>query len=162
MLPMSMPIRLALQTLRANPLRTVLSTLGIVMGAGSLASVLSLADGVEAYGRRRLESEGLQTVLIAPVTSDVIDGLRVPRGEIVRPSADDAAALAGVVGPAAGVVLSAQGVTRWRRPGDPVDRAEVRAPRAQGHLEPGVLRVRACLRRGGEDESGQHEGGRQE
>ena len=125
MLPMSMPIRLALQTLRANPLRTVLSTLGIVMGAGSLASVLSLADGVEAYGRRRLESEGLQTVLVAPVTSDVIDGLRVPRGEIVRPSVEDAAALARVAGPRAGVVLSAQGVTRWLVPGDAADRAAV-------------------------------------
>ena len=33
---MSTPIVLALQTLRANPLRTALSTLGIVMGAASL------------------------------------------------------------------------------------------------------------------------------
>ena len=122
---MSTPIRLALQTLRANPLRTVLSTLGIVMGAGSLASVLSLADGVEAYGRRRLESEGLQTVLVSAVTSDLIDGLRVPRAESVRLSAEDAAALAGVAGPGAAVVLTAQGVTRWRQPGDTADRAAI-------------------------------------
>src|SRR5262247_3247508 len=110
---MSTPIRLALQTLRANPLRTALSTLGIVMGAGSLASVLSLADGVEAYGRRRLESEGLQTVLVTPVTIDVIDGLSVPRADVVRLSAEDAATLARLGGPGAGVALTARGVTRW-------------------------------------------------
>lgn len=40
-------IRLALATLRLNPLRTSLSTLGIVMGAASLAAVLALGDGAE-------------------------------------------------------------------------------------------------------------------
>src|SRR5262245_57351572 len=135
MLAMSTPIRLALQTLRANPLRTVLSTLGIVMGAGSLASVLSLADGVEAYGRRRLESEGLQTVLVTPVTSDLIDGLRVPRAGVVRLTADDAAALARLAGPGAGVTLTARGVVRWRLPDTTADRAAV----AQGLQDLGVV-----------------------
>ncbi|HEX5215885.1 MAG TPA: hypothetical protein VFV98_10505 [Vicinamibacterales bacterium] len=33
--------RVALETLRLNPLRTTLSTLGIIMGAASLAAVLA-------------------------------------------------------------------------------------------------------------------------
>lgn len=45
------PVRLAVQTLGANPLRTALSTLGIVMGAASLSAVLSLGDGAEACAR---------------------------------------------------------------------------------------------------------------
>ena len=38
-------LRLGLATLRLNPLRTSLSTLGIIMGAASLAAVLALGDG---------------------------------------------------------------------------------------------------------------------
>ena len=38
-------IQVGLQTLRANPVRTLLSTLGIVMGAASLVGVLSAGDG---------------------------------------------------------------------------------------------------------------------
>ena len=50
----ALPVRLAVQTLRANLLRTVLSTLGIVMGAASLSAVLALGDGAEAFARRRI------------------------------------------------------------------------------------------------------------
>ena len=41
-------IQVGLQTLRANPVRTLLSTLGIVMGAASLVGVLSAGDGFES------------------------------------------------------------------------------------------------------------------
>ncbi len=51
-------VRIALQTLRLNPLRTALSTLGIIMGAASLAAVLSLADGGERLAREALERQG--------------------------------------------------------------------------------------------------------
>ena len=111
---MSMSIRLALQTLRANPLRTALSTLGIVMGAASLSAVLALGDGAEAFARRRLEAEGLQTVQIAARTADQIDGVRVPRAQVVRLGPGDAAALAAAVGPRVGLTLSRRGVIRWR------------------------------------------------
>jgi len=109
-----MPIRLALQTLRANPLRTALSTLGIVMGAASLSAVLALGDGAEAFARRRLEAEGLQTVLVSARTADQVDGVRVPRSTVVRLGPTDAVALAGAVGPAVGIALTSRGVVRWR------------------------------------------------
>jgi len=47
-----------------GPLRTCLSTLGIVMGAASLVGVLSLADGAEAFARRQIELNGLQAVIV--------------------------------------------------------------------------------------------------
>jgi putative ABC transport system permease protein len=118
---MSTPIVLALQTLRANPLRTALSTLGIVMGAASLSAVLALGDGAEAFARRRLEAEGLQTVLVAARTADQIDGVRVPRANVVRLGPDDAASLAAAAGPAVGVALTSRGVARWKSAG--ADRA---------------------------------------
>ena len=37
-------LRVGFDTLRANPLRTLLSTLGIIMGVAALVSVLSLGD----------------------------------------------------------------------------------------------------------------------
>src|SRR5829696_6327946 len=115
---MSMPIRLALQTLRANPLRTALSTLGIVMGAASLSAVLALGDGAEAFARRRLEAEGLQTVVVAARTADQVDGVRVPRTTIVRLGPADAAALGGAVGPTVGIALTSRAVVRWKTTAD--------------------------------------------
>jgi putative ABC transport system permease protein len=50
-LPLS--IHVGIQTRRANPLRTVLSTLGVVMGAASLVAVPSIGDGSRADERQR-------------------------------------------------------------------------------------------------------------
>jgi putative ABC transport system permease protein len=68
-----------LDALRANPLRTLLSTIGVVMGAASLAAVLSLGDGAESFARERIAFEGMQRVTLEARTSDLIDGHRVPR-----------------------------------------------------------------------------------
>jgi putative ABC transport system permease protein len=99
----------ALDTLRANPLRTLLSTLGIVMGAASLAGVLSLGDGVEAFARQQLEREGVNVVSVTPRTSDTVDGLPVPRSDYPVFSADDARDLARRVAPGTTVRLSVEG-----------------------------------------------------
>jgi|WetSurMetagenome_2_1015567.scaffolds.fasta_scaffold59276_2 putative ABC transport system permease protein len=72
-------VRVALDTLRANPMRTLLSTLGIVMGAASLSAVLSLGDGMERFARETVELEGMQLVSLSPRTGDTIDGVLVPR-----------------------------------------------------------------------------------
>jgi putative ABC transport system permease protein len=110
----ALPVRLAVQTLRANLLRTVLSTLGIVMGAASLSAVLALGDGAEAYARRRIEGEGMLTILLSARTFDRIDGVRVPRASPVQFTAADVGALAGVLGPGAGVTLVRKAILRWR------------------------------------------------
>jgi len=112
----ALPVRLAVQTLRANLLRTVLSTLGIVMGAASLSAVLALGDGAEAFARRRIEGEGLLSILLSAKTFDRIDGVRVPRTAPVRFTTADVGALAETLGPAAGVTLVRKAVLRWRTP----------------------------------------------
>jgi putative ABC transport system permease protein len=105
-------LRIGLDTMRANPVRTGLSTLGIIMGAASLVGVLSLADGVEAFARQQLELNGLQTVVVSPVTSDTIDGVTVPRDAFPLFTADAARGLARAV-PGARVVLTVQGSGRF-------------------------------------------------
>lgn len=108
--------RLALETLRVNPLRTALSTLGIIMGAGSLAAVLSLADGSERLAREAIEREGLSTVQVRPETEQLIDGVRVPVEGFPVFDEADAHALAASLGPSTGVELSIEGTGRIGAP----------------------------------------------
>ncbi|HEX5830064.1 MAG TPA: ABC transporter permease [Gemmatimonadaceae bacterium] len=73
-------LRVALDALRVNPLRTALSTLGIVIGVAALVAVLSLGDGLEAYGRREMErTTDVQTVIVSSRTTEEIDGQTFPR-----------------------------------------------------------------------------------
>jgi putative ABC transport system permease protein len=68
-------VSIGLAALRVHPLRTVLSTLGIIIGAASLVAVLALGDGLERYGRQQLEqTTDLQSVVIQPRTAQLIDG----------------------------------------------------------------------------------------
>jgi putative ABC transport system permease protein len=106
-LPLS--VKVGIQTLRANPMRTLLSTLGVVMGAASLAAVLSIGDGAERFARGQIERRGLQTVSIVARTTDTVDGLQVPRTEIPVFTADDLGDLAAFVSPETEVVLSYEG-----------------------------------------------------
>ena len=69
-----------LETLRFNPLRTALSTLGVVIGVASLVAVLAVGDGAEAFAREQIAgTTDLQTLLITPNTGETIDGVRIPR-----------------------------------------------------------------------------------
>ena len=102
-------VRLGLSTLRLNPLRTSLSTLGIVMGAASLAAVLALGDGAEQFARQRVEREGLQIVRVTPRTHDEADGQRIPRTTWIRFEAEHAASLARLLGATADVRIVVSG-----------------------------------------------------
>lgn len=82
------PIRslsVGFDALRANPLRTLLSTLGIVMGVGAMVSVLSMGDGVERFAREQIErTTDFLAVTVTPAVNDVVDGLSVRRTDIIR------------------------------------------------------------------------------
>lgn len=110
-------VRLALDTLRLNPLRTALSTLGIIMGAGSLAAVLSLADGSERLAREAIERQGLASIYLQPRTERVVDGLRIPEQGYPIFTAADADALADAVGPDVSVALAMEGTGTIEVPG---------------------------------------------
>lgn len=73
-------IRVGVSALRGNPMRTLLATLGVIIGVASLVAVLSLGDGMEAYARRQVErTTSVQNVMISPTTGDMVDGIRVAR-----------------------------------------------------------------------------------
>lgn len=76
---------IGLQALRVNPLRTLLSTLGVIMGVGALVSVLAMSDGVERFSRDQLaRTTDLLAVSVHPVAERRLDGISVPRPDTVR------------------------------------------------------------------------------
>lgn len=114
----------AVETLLAHPLRTALSTLGVVIGVASLVAILALADGLEGYTRQQIElTTDLQGILVQPRTYEVRDGIRVRRQGVVDVSRADLAALAGRLGPDADATLALPGSGRARVPNDTLERA---------------------------------------
>jgi putative ABC transport system permease protein len=99
-------VHVGIQTLRANPIRTLLSTLGIVMGAASLVGVLSIGDGAQITARRQLERLGMQAVAITPRSVDIVDGLPVPHNNFPIFTVDHVRALSAHLGPATVVVMT--------------------------------------------------------
>ena len=96
-MPVPAAVVTGLDALRANPLRTLLSTIGVVMGAASLAAVLSLGDGAESFARERIAFEGMQRVTLEARTDDLIDGHRVPRSRYPIFTAADAESVAAML-----------------------------------------------------------------
>ncbi|HEX6049985.1 MAG TPA: ABC transporter permease [Gemmatimonadaceae bacterium] len=92
-------LRVGFETLRANPLRTLLSTLGIIMGVAALVSVLSLGDGMERYARDQISrTTDILSVSVSPSLFRTVDGQRFPRTDVVSLTREDAEAITSVVG----------------------------------------------------------------
>src|SRR5688500_7767781 len=99
-------LRVGFDTLRANPLRTLLSTLGIIMGVAALVSVLSLGDGMERYAREQIErTTDILSASVSPSLFRTVDGQRFPRTDVVTLTRDDADAVAAVAGDAVVTML---------------------------------------------------------
>jgi putative ABC transport system permease protein len=87
------------QTLKVNPLRTVLSTLGIIMGVASLVAVLALGDGMERFAREQIaRTTSLQAVAVVPRAGRTVDGVFVPEGNVPTLTEVEARALARLPG----------------------------------------------------------------
>jgi len=107
---MNASISIGVDALRANPLRTLLSTLGVVMGVGAMVSVLAMGDGVEAYARQQIEeTTDLLGIAVEPVTTATLDGQSVRRPDILRFPREDAEALAAAVSGETRLVMVTQG-----------------------------------------------------
>ncbi len=99
-----------LRTLAANPLRTFLSTLGVIIGTAALVAVLAVGDGVEQFAREQIAtSTDLQLFSVSPVLSRHLDGLTLPRADTVALEPGDLAALRAAVGGGIQVDLSRSG-----------------------------------------------------
>jgi len=116
-------LRVGVDTLRANPLRTLLSTLGIIMGVGALVSVLSLGDGVEHYARRQIErTTDLQTITITAQRYRDVDGVMVENSNVPTFGVADVDSLQRAVGPRDLVALVSLGATLVRSRADTTQR----------------------------------------
>ena len=101
----------SISTLRANPLRTFLSTLGIVIGVASLVAVLSLGDGMEHYFRNQIgQTTDVQAIGLTPRQTREVDGVNIPLDSPVVFTMADAEALKSVVRSLAVVGATAPGV----------------------------------------------------
>ena len=101
------------RTLAANPLRTFLSTLGVIIGSASLVAVLSLGDGTERYARQQIAGKtSMQLFVITPRTGEEVDGVWFPRPDTVALGPADLEALAARLGPEVGVALRRTGGTQ--------------------------------------------------
>jgi putative ABC transport system permease protein len=109
-------LRVGMQTLRANPLRTILSTLGVIMGVGSMVSVLAMGDGVEKYAREQVaKTSDLQSIAIVPNQTQRLDGIFVRRTDVVRFTPEDADSLKAAVPQASSIDLRLAGGTIAQR-----------------------------------------------
>lgn len=106
-------LRLGVQTLRVNPLRTFLSALGVVIGVASLVAVLSLGDGMESFARREIDRTTMvQNVFVRAISVDTVDGVPVPRETVRRLGVADVEAARREIPGQSGVVAAAHG-TAW-------------------------------------------------
>ncbi|HEV8233456.1 MAG TPA: ABC transporter permease [Gemmatimonadaceae bacterium] len=112
-------LRVGVDTLRANPLRTLLSTLGIIMGVGALVSVLSLGDGVEHYARKQIErTTDLQVINITAQRFRNVDGVPVANAQVPTFAVGDVDDLQRAVGTGNDVALYTLGVALVRTRAD--------------------------------------------
>jgi putative ABC transport system permease protein len=94
MSPAHLSILQGLQATTINPLRTGLSTLGVVIGVASVIATLSLTDGLEQYARAELSARtDVQSVTVTSRTTELRDGFRFPLSGYVVLGLNDAAEL---------------------------------------------------------------------
>jgi len=99
-----------LRTLAANPLRTFLSTLGVIIGTAALVAVLAVGDGVEQFARNQIASTtDLQLFSVSPVLSRRVDGVTIPRTDTVALGPTEVASLREAVGEGIRIDLSKSG-----------------------------------------------------
>ena len=88
-------LRVGADALRINPLRTALSTLGMIIGVGALVAVLSLGDGMERTARARMQATSpIQAIGITSRTVELVDGDAFPVPDTVALDSSDLRAVA--------------------------------------------------------------------
>ncbi|MBM4194864.1 MAG: FtsX-like permease family protein, partial [Gemmatimonadetes bacterium] len=132
-------LRVGMLTLRSNPMRTILSTLGVIMGVGSMVSVLAMGDGVEKYAREQVaRTTDLQAIAITPNFVQRVDGIFVRRTDVVQFTRADLDSLKAAVPQATAVEVAVSGGTIAQR--DAGSRGRGLTLRATASTEPIALR----------------------
>jgi putative ABC transport system permease protein len=67
--------RVGADSLRSNPLRTVLATTGVIIGVGALVAAFAITDGVEVWARALIARESsVQDVVVTARTREQVHG----------------------------------------------------------------------------------------
>jgi putative ABC transport system permease protein len=66
--------RVAARALAANKLRSILTTLGIVIGVAAVIALVALGNGVEQFINRQFEAQGANLVYVFPARIDIRGG----------------------------------------------------------------------------------------
>jgi putative ABC transport system permease protein len=85
-------LRLALRSLQRNPLRSGLTSLGVIVGVGAVISMVSLGQGARAALQEQIASVGTNMVMIFPGTTTTA-GARGGWGSAKRLTVGDARAI---------------------------------------------------------------------
>jgi putative ABC transport system permease protein len=67
-------IRVALQSLWANKLRTVLTVIGVVIGVASVIAVITLANGAKMFVVRKIANHGSDTLTVSRLPAVIFTG----------------------------------------------------------------------------------------
>jgi putative ABC transport system permease protein len=101
--------RTAFETLKSNPSHTFMSISGLVIGVAALVGVLSLADGMQEFGRNQVNTTtDLQSVRVSIVSTEMVDGIRVRRANVPVFDLAGADSLQKILGERASATLVAQ------------------------------------------------------
>jgi putative ABC transport system permease protein len=93
-----------------NPLRSVLSTLGVVMGIASVIATLSLGDGLERQVRAQLDAQtDVQAITVSSKTQELRDGFAFPNNKYPTFGIHDAEDLQSYLGSSANVTMTVGG-----------------------------------------------------
>ncbi|MDB4898600.1 MAG: macB 35, partial [Gemmatimonadetes bacterium] len=83
--------RVGADSLRANPLRTVLSTTGVIIGVAALVAAFAITDGVDVWSRALIARESsVQDVAVTPRLHEVVHGRSQPAHGYPVLTAEDA------------------------------------------------------------------------
>ncbi|HEU5394255.1 MAG TPA: ABC transporter permease [Candidatus Methylomirabilis sp.] len=85
-------VRVALQAVAANPMRSALTILGIVIGVGSVIAMIAVGRGATQRIQDQIRSIG-SNILIVLSGSSTTGGLRAGSGTLLRLTEEDAAAI---------------------------------------------------------------------
>lgn len=111
-------MRVGFDALRSNPLRTVLSTLGVIIGVAALVAVLSLGDGMERMARAEVErTTDVQVIVVSSRTTEEVDGRSYPIHDYPVFTLADAREAAKGIDDVAGVSLFLSGSAVIESPG---------------------------------------------
>ena len=85
---------IALRSLFANKLRSLLTMLGLIIGVGAVITLMSLGSGLQAYITSTFEGLGTNTIYVQPVNPDAPGAAAIsPRFATASLTLDDAEAL---------------------------------------------------------------------